>query len=123
MGALSLMRRKPAGAARRTTPMSPEIYTIVGAAIALAGLILSGQRLTANSIAELRRDLNALSDRVHRDIAGVNGDIAALSDRVNGDIAALSDRVNRDIAALGERVSRVEGLLEGIRDTIGDRAA
>ena len=119
MGALSLMRRKPAGAARRTTPMSPEIYTIVGAAIALAGLILSGQRLTANSIAELRRDLNALSDRVHRDIAGVNGDIAG----VNGDIAALSDRVNRDIAALGERVSRVEGLLEGIRDTIGDRAA
>ena len=63
MGALSLPRRKPAGAAHRTIPMSPEIYTIVGAAIALAGLILSGQRLTANSIAELRRDLNALSGR------------------------------------------------------------
>ena len=74
--------------------MSPEIYTILAVAIALAALILNGQRFTANSIAELRKDLNALSDRVHG-----------------------------DIAALGQRVSRVEGLLEGIRDSIRDRAA
>ena len=67
----------------RTTPMSPEIYTIIAVAIALAGLILNGQRFTANSIADLRKDLNAL----------------------------------------GQRVSRVEGLLEGIRDSIRDRAA
>ena len=81
--------------------MSPEIYTIIGVAIALAALILNGQRFTANSIAELRRDLNALGDRVN----------------------ALSDQVHRDIAALGQRVSRVEGLLEGIRDSIRDKAA
>ena len=103
--------------------MSPEIYTIVAVAIALAGLILNGQRFTANSIGELRKDLNALSDRVHRDNSAlrdrVNGDIAALSERVN----ALSERVHSDIAALGQRVSRVEGLLEGIRDSIKDRAA
>ena len=81
--------------------MSPEIYTIIAVAIALAGLILNGQRYTANSIADLRKDLNALSDRVN----------------------ALSDRVHSEIAALGQRVSRVEGLLEGIRDSIKDRAA
>ena len=81
--------------------MTPEIYTIIAVAIALAGLILSGQRFTANSIGELRKDLNALRDRVN----------------------ALSDRVHGDIAALGQRVSRVEGLLEGIRDSIKDRAA
>ena len=99
--------------------MTPEIYTILAVAIALAGLILNGQR----AIGELRRDLNALSDRVH-------GDIAALGERVNGDIAALNervhtlnDRVHGDIAALGQRVSRVEGLLEGIRDSIRERAA
>lgn len=74
--------------------MSPEIYTILAVAIALAGLILNGQRFTANSIVELRKDLNALREQVHR-----------------------------DIAALGQRVSRVEGLLEGIRDSIRDRAA
>ena len=85
--------------------MTPEIYTIIGVAIALAALILNGQRFTANSIAELRQDLNALRDRV------------------NGDISALGERVHSDIAALGQRVSRVEGLLEGIRDSIRDRAA
>ena len=74
--------------------MSPEIYTILAVAIALAGLILNGQRFTANSIVELRKDLNALREQVHG-----------------------------DIAALGQRVSRVEGLLEGIRDSIRDRAA
>ena len=50
----------------RTTPMSPEIYTIIAVAIALAGLILNGQRFTANSIADLRKDLNALGQRVSR---------------------------------------------------------
>ena len=63
--------------------MTPEIYTIIGVAIALAALILNGQRFTANSIAELRQELSAL----------------------------------------GQRVSRIEGLLEGIRDSIKDRAA
>lgn len=77
--------------------MTPEIYTIIAVAIALAGLILNGQR----AIGELRKDLNALSERVN----------------------ALSDRVHRDIATLGQRVSRVEGLLEGIRDSIKNRAA
>ena len=84
------LRSRLTGAVDRTTPMTPEIYTILAVAIALAGLILNGQR----AIGELRRDLNALSDRVHG-----------------------------DIAALGQRVSRVEGLLEGIRDSIRERAA
>ena len=114
--------------------MSPEIYTIIGVAIALAALILNGQRFTANPIAELRQNINALRDRVNGDISAlgerVNGDISALGERVNGDISALGERVNGDISALGEqvnalvqRVSRVEGLLEGIRDSIRDRAA
>ena len=81
--------------------MTPEIYTIIGVAIALAALILNGQR----AIAELRKDLNALRGRV------------------NGDISALGERVHGDIAALGQRVCQVEGLLEGIREAIKDRTA
>ncbi len=46
--------------------MTPEFYAIIGTAIALAGLILNNQRATAKSIAELRRDLNALGERVAR---------------------------------------------------------
>ena len=70
--------------------MTPEIYTIIAGGIALAGLILNGQR----TVTELRKDLNA-----------------------------VADRVNRDIAALGERVARLEGFMEEIRDAIAAKAA
>ena len=67
--------------------MSPEFYTNIGAAIALAGLILYGQRSLAGSVAELRlelsdirRELNALSERV----AHLEGLIEGLRDAVTG---------------------------------------
>ena len=85
--------------------MTPEIYTIIAVAIALAGLILNGQRSIAQSIARLRGELNALREQV------------------NHDIAALGEQVNRDIAALSERVARLEGLLKGLRDAITAKAA
>ena len=81
--------------------MTPESYTIIAVGIALAGLILNGQCL----IAELRKDLTALGERVNRDIA------------------ALDRKLSRDIAALGERIARLEGFMEGIRDAIAGKAA
>ncbi len=92
--------------------MSPEIYTIIAVGIALAGLILNGQR----SIAELRKDLNALGERVNRDIAG-------LDEKLSRDIAELREQMNQGLAALGERVARLEGFMEGIRDAIAGKAA
>ena len=92
--------------------MSPEIYTIIAVGIALAGLILNGQR----SIAELRKDLNALGERVNRDIA-------ALDEKLSRDIAELREQMNQGLAALGERVARLEGFMEGIRDAIAGKAA
>ena len=92
--------------------MTPEIYTIVAVGIALAGLILNGQR----SIAELRKDLNALGERVNRDIA-------ALDEKLSRRITALDEKLSRDIAALGERIARLEGFMEGIRDAIAGKAA
>ena len=92
--ALSFARRQSARVVDRTTAMTPEIYTIIAVAIALAGLILNGQRSIAKSIAELRGELNA-----------------------------LREQVNHDIAALSERVARLEGLLEGLRDAITAKAA
>ena len=85
--------------------MSPEFYAIIATGIALAGLILNNQRAMAKSIAELRRDLNTLAERVNRDIA------------------ALDEKLSRRIAALGERIARLEGFMEGIRDAIAGKAA
>ncbi len=85
--------------------MTPEFYAIVATAIALAGLILNNQRATAKSIAELRRELNGLDEKLSRDIA------------------ELREQMNQGLAALGERVARLEGFMEGIRDAIAGRAA
>ena len=85
--------------------MTPEFYAIVATAIALAGLILNNQRATAKSIAELRRELNGLDEKLSRDIA------------------ELREQMNQGLAALGERVARLEGFMEGIRDAIAGKAA
>lgn len=44
--------------------MTPEIWTIIGVGVALAGLILTGQRSIRKDIGELRTDLTALRERM-----------------------------------------------------------
>ena len=83
------------------TAMSPEFYTIIAVSIALAGLILNGQRSMSASITELR------------------GQIGGLRTELN----SLREQMHQEIAALSERVARLEGLLEGLRDAITGRAA
>ena len=99
--------------------MTPEIYTIIAVGIALAGLILNGQRSISElrkDLKELRKDLNALGERVNRDIA-------ALDEKLSRDIAELREQMNQGLASLGERVARLEGFMEGLRDAIAGKAA
>ena len=44
--------------------MSPEIIAIVTVAIGLAGLILNGQCASQRAVAELRREVGALRERM-----------------------------------------------------------
>ena len=81
--------------------MSPETYAIVAVAIALAGLILSGHGALHASLADVRQ---ALKDQ-------------------RGELNELRNEIHRDIASLSERVARLEGLVEGIRDAIANKAA
>ena len=92
--------------------MTPEIYTTVAVAIALAGLILNGQR----AVTELRREFRA-------DMSNLRTEFNALREQMNQEITALREQINHDIAALSERVARLEGLLEGLRDAITGKAA
>ena len=107
--------------------MTPEFYAIIATGIALAGLILNNQGATAKSIAEMRRDLNALGERVDRDTTELreqtqNG-LAELREQTHQGFAELREQMHRDIAALGERIARLEGFMEGIRDAIAGKAA
>ena len=72
--------------------MAPEVWTIIGVGIALAGLILTTHRAT------------------RREIAGVRVEIA----EVRRELAEL----RAEIAQLRERVVHLQGLLEGLREAI-----
>ena len=78
--------------------MSPEIIAIASVGVALAGLILTGQRAMRAELAAQRQEIAALRD----------------------DLTALRE----DFAALRERMAHLEGLLEGLREAITrERAA
>ena len=91
------------------TAMSPEFYTIIAGSIALAGLILNGQRSLSASITELRQELR---QEFRSEIGGLRTELNS-----------LREQMHQEIAALSERVARLEGLLEGLRDAITGRAA
>ena len=69
--------------------MTPELYTILGVGIALAGLMLNGQRT-------LRQDLLGRMDKLGQEIVGLRGEVAQLR----------------------ERMAHLEGLMEGLREAI-----
>ena len=68
--------------------MTPEIWTIVGVGIALAGLILTGQRSIRKEIGELRTDLAALRE-----------DFARLRERMGGLFEGLREAIAHGRAA------------------------
>ena len=63
--------------------MSPEFYAIIATGIALAGLILNNQRAMVKSIAELRKDLSTLGERVAR----LEGFMEGIRDAIAGKAA------------------------------------
>lgn len=77
------------------------IGTIIGVAVSLAGLILSGQRAAA----ETRRELIAFREQSGRELA------------------AFREQSGQEFAALRERMAHLEGLLEGLREAIVGKAA
>ena len=95
--------------------MTPEIYTIIAVAIALAGLILNGQR----SLAVLRREISELRSEMHREFAAVRGEMRREIDGLRKQI----DGLREEIRALAERVARLEGIVAGPREAAVGKGA
>lgn len=74
--------------------MTPEMWTIIGVGIALASLILAGQRSLRNELSDVRK-------------------------HVGEQIAELRN----DVSGLRERMAHLEGLLEGLREAIAHNRA
>ena len=75
--------------------MSQELIGIIVAAIALAGIIVTGQWAMRRDMAELRKDIAALGERVGKVELG------------------LVERIGKLETALGERIARLEQATEG----------
>ena len=108
--------------------MTPELWTIVGVGVALAGLMLSGQqrigarmdRDKADLIARMDRDKDELIARMDRDKA----ELIARMDRDKAELIARMDRLESQIGDLRERTAHSDGLLEGLREAVTrERAA
>ena len=78
-----------------TDHMSQELIAIISAAIVIAGIIVPGQWAMRRDMTELRKDIEALGERVGKVELG------------------LVDRVGRLEAALVERIARLEVATEG----------
>ena len=74
--------------------MTPEVLSIIGVGIVLAGIILSGQ-------CSLRADCHALRAEIER----------------------LLERVEERLSAVERGQAKFEGLLEGLREAISGRRA
>ncbi len=66
--------------------MTPEIFSILGVGIALAGLILNGQRQMRANQRELRRDMEQLQAEfsdLRREVSGLDARLSRLEEVVS----------------------------------------
>ncbi len=94
--------------------MSPEIWTIVGVGVAIAGL-------TLNSVRLLRVDLTAPMHRLDERMSRLEERMDRLDERMDRDKQELHERIARIESGQGdlrERMAHLEGLLEGLREAI-----
>ena len=100
--------------------MSGEIIAILAVGVALAGLLLTSNRGLRQ---DMRQDMTRMESRLDERIG-------ALESRLDERVSALESRLRDDMKQLGDRMGRVEhsqakleGLLEGLRESITGRAA
>ena len=86
--------------------MTPELWAIVGVGVALAGLMLSGQRRLGVRMDRIETRLSARIDHAE----------AGLSARIDHVEAGLSARMDRDGADLIARMDRIEKQIGDLRE-------
>ena len=85
--------------------MSPELIAILGVGVALAALMFHILRRMEE---RMRQDMQRSEERMESRFSSHDGRFTSLETRVSD---------------IGERMAKVEGLLEGLRDTITGRQA
>ena len=69
----------------------------------------------------LRADMGRMETRLNARIDGVETELNARIDGVGADLASRIERVEQGNMDLRERMARIEGMLDGLRDSITGR--
>ncbi len=86
------------------------IATAAGLAVLIVGLF-----------AWLRADMGRMETRLNTRIGGVESGLGARIDGVGANLASRIERVEQGNMDLRERMARIEGMLDGLRDSITGR--
>ena len=86
--------------------MSPEFIAVIGAAIALAAVILSSQRAMRKEITDMRKEMQQEIGKLRQE---VRQEISELRQEMHQEIGKL----HQEIGDLRERMARLEGMFEG----------
>ena len=93
--------------------MTPEIWTIIGVAVPIMGLILAQGRFTAQRF-------DKQFEAVNKQFEAVNKQFEAVNKRFDGVEMQIGD-VRKDLAEVRDRVSRVEGSVQTLLQVITER--
>ncbi len=96
--------------------MSPELIAILGVGIALAVFMFHILRRMEE---RLRQDIHRSEERMRQELHRSEERTDSRATSHEGRFAAIEAR----FSDMGERLARVEGLLEGLRDSITGRQA
>ena len=98
--------------------MSPEFMAVIGAAIALAAVILSSQRAMRREIGDLRQEMGNMRQEMHQEIGKVQQEVHQEISALRQEMRQEIGKVQQDIGDLRERMARLEGLFEGFTKTV-----
>lgn len=100
--------------------MSPEFIAVIGAAIALAAVILSSQRAMRKEISDMRQEMGGMGKEMGTMGKEMHQEIGKLRQEVRQEIGDLRQemhqeigKVHQEIGDLRERMARLEGMFEG----------
>ena len=98
--------------------MTAETWTIIGTGIVILIAIAASNRSMRTEMRAERIERVALGNEMRSEIKELRVEVHDIHDRIDRVESTLTERMNRLEMDLRERLARVEGLFEGLRDSI-----
>ena len=98
--------------------MTAETWTIIATGIVILIAIAASNRSMLTEMRAERAERIALGDGLQAELKELRVEVHDIHNRIDRVETTLTERMNRLEMDLRERLARVEGLFEGIRDSI-----